>query len=98
MIQADNSLQGLDLRLLRADLCLLFFESVDHDDSDAVVLHAFDLALVVVGDEQRLDFGDFFGDETEVVLFICYLIEGDGAQAVDEIQARGQRGNVALIT
>ena len=49
--------------LLLFDEVLLFFHGVEQNDGDAVILDALDLAFVVVGDKQRFDFGDFFGNE-----------------------------------
>src|SRR5438045_4389395 len=43
-----------DLRLLLPDLSLLFFEGVDEDGAEAIVLDAFDLTFFVAGNEQWL--------------------------------------------
>src|SRR2546428_2599361 len=45
----------LELFLLPFDLCLLFFKCVDEEDAETVVVHAFDLALVVAEGEERRD-------------------------------------------
>jgi hypothetical protein len=72
VLRADKLLQGVerlllflnqgslffDLLCLRFNLCLLLFESIDERDAQAVVFHAFDLAFVVEGDEQRIDPGN----------------------------------------
>src|SRR5258705_5574335 len=73
MIGADERLERLDLRLLRLDLPLLrldlllqFAHPVDQHDVEAVVFHPFDLALGVVGDEQRVHRGDILRAEADV--------------------------------
>src|SRR5262245_57739020 len=48
------ALLPLDLPVLLFDLGLLFLESVNKDEAQAVILHAFDFALIVVGHKQRI--------------------------------------------
>ena len=62
MIETDEFPQDINLVLLLSylvplllDLHLLFFEGVDENDAEAIVLDAFDLAFRVVIDEQRVD-------------------------------------------
>ena len=76
-----------DLRLLLADLSLLFFEGIDEDRAEAIVFDAFDLTFFVAGDEQWLGLGDLLGDQAEVVRLAIFPVEGYRAQAIDEIQA-----------
>ena len=44
----------------------MFFDGVDKDDRETVVLDAFDLAVLVMGYEQRFDRRDVFRAETQV--------------------------------
>jgi len=50
----------------RGDLRLLFFEGIDKDGAQAVVLDPIDLATTVACGEQRLDRVDVFGGEPEI--------------------------------
>ena len=93
----DLILLHFDLRLLLLDLSLLFFECVDEDGAEAIVLDAFDLTFLVAGDEQWLDLGDLLGDQAEVMRAAVFPVEGHRPQAVDEIQAAAPIGDVRLI-
>ncbi len=50
-------------RLQSFDLTLLLLDGVDKGHVQVIVLDTFDLAFVVMRDQQRLDFGDVFGTE-----------------------------------
>ena len=97
MIQTNQLLEVLKLPLLLLNLALLFrysslllfdlrlllFDRVDEHDVEVVVLHAFNLTLVVVRYQQRLDGGDIFGGESEVASSTLFPGEGDRMQAAD---------------
>jgi hypothetical protein len=64
--RTDELFQLIDLGPLALDLCLLFFDGVDKDDRETIVLNAFDFAVLVADYEQRVDRGDIFSSETQV--------------------------------
>ena len=104
MIQADQLLQAVDLRLLLidplpliGDLLLLLFDRVDEQDINAFILDAFDFTFAVVDDQQRFNFGDVFSSQSEIGFAILFPIEGDGLQPLDQIQPRRKRRDVGLI-
>ena len=61
LLSFEFQLQVFNLSLLRIALLLLLFDGIDQDDVDAVILDAFDLALLVVSDQQRINLLDVFG-------------------------------------
>lgn len=52
LLTCCHSFAFFDLPLLRFDLRLLLLEGVDKCDAQAVIFHALDFALLVVGDTQ----------------------------------------------
>ncbi len=68
---------GADYLLQSFNLLLLLFDGVDQGGADAVVLHAFDLALRIVGDQERLDCRHFLRAEAEVVHTARLPVESD---------------------
>jgi len=73
VIKTDESLERIDLTLLQfdplllhTDLFLLFLHGVDEHDVNAVVFDSFDFYLGIVGDEQGLNPGHFFGGKPEI--------------------------------
>jgi hypothetical protein len=79
-------LLAFDLVLLSLDLLLLFLKGIDEGDAQAVVLHAFDLAFVVVGDQQRLDCCDVFRRKPQISLARLLPVESDGPQLVYQLK------------
>src|SRR5207244_1576902 len=75
-----------------------FLERVDEQDTEAVVAHAFDLASVVAEGEEWRDFLDFFRAEADVLCAVLLPGERDRAQAIDDIHATGEGGDVVLVT
>ena len=71
---------------LLLDLHLLLFDGVDQRDRDAIVLHTFDLAVFVVDNEERIDFGNVLRAKTNVAQATGLPIEGNRAQTIDDIQ------------
>ena len=85
-----------DLRLLLFDLCLLFFERVDEDRAQAIVLDAFDFTFFVMSDQQWFDRRHVFRAKTEVERLIVFPLEGDWLESLDEVQTTGERMQVCL--
>src|ERR1051325_7739221 len=98
MAAANELLQAGDLLLLLLDLLLLFLDGVDQNGSDAVGLHAFDFTFVVAGDEQRLNRGDVFGTEAEVMHAALFPIERDRTQTIEHLEPADKWLNVGLVT
>ena len=72
---SNVGLQLLDLLLLFANLLLLFFEGVDEDGGELIVLDAFDIAFRVAKRQQRLDLFHFLSAESDVFLPILFPSE-----------------------
>jgi hypothetical protein len=57
----------------------------DQDGGHLPVLYTFDFALLIVDDEQRVNFLDLFGAEAEITSPTRAPIEGDGSEAAHDI-------------
>ena len=79
----DFALLPFDLHLLLNDLVLLFVDGVGEDNAQAIVLHTFDFAFLVVGHKQRIDFRHVFGAEADIEQIIGFPFERDRAQLLD---------------
>lgn len=96
MIQADETFQRIefllsfferfDLYLLLFDLRLLFFECVDEESAQVVMLHVFDFALGATGDKKRFDCGDIFRAQAEVASSAFFPGERHRLQTIDSVQ------------
>jgi len=75
----------LNLILLSLDLRLLFLKGIDEGDAQALVLHAFDLAFVVVGDQQR-SIAATASAATQISLARLLPVESDGPQLVYQVE------------
>ena len=80
-----------DLPLLCRQLLLVFLESVYQGNRDSIVLDAFDLALGVVGHQQRLNLLNFFRAEAQIAHPSVFPGEADWLKAVDDSHACGKR-------
>src|SRR5206468_10733907 len=83
--------QRRDLFLLSLDPLLLLFDGVDEHDVQAVVLDAFDLAFVVVRDQQGFYLRDAFGPESEVTRAVRFPSETNRAQAIKNLHPFPER-------
>ena len=90
-------LQFLDLCILPLELELLLFESIDEDDAQAVILHAFDLSGGVVSHEQRADSLDILRAKADIFHAAVFPVEGNRLQAIDEIQSVAKGLDVRLV-
>ena len=81
MIRTQKPLEAIDL-----DLLLL--HGVDQHRREPIVLDAFDLALGVMGDQERLHVVNFFRDQPQVTLPTLFPIERDGVQLAQQIETR----------
>src|SRR5712691_2730363 len=98
LLQALNlRLLLFDLFLLLRDLSLLLFDGVDHNNANAVVLHAFDLSLFIASNEQGLNRFDLFGGQTEIDLATVFPSKHDWAQAIYEFKPRGKRRHLLFV-
>ena len=64
MIDADDSLQAVDLFLLPFDLRLLLFDRVDKNGGQPIILHALDFAFRIVSNKQRGDASNILRSKT----------------------------------
>lgn len=88
---------SLEPFLLLGDLRLLFFDGVDKNYAELVVLDALDLAFSIVRHQQRIDGSDFFGDQAEIGFPAFFPIKGHGPQPTDQVQAAAERPNIFLV-
>jgi hypothetical protein len=97
LLLVEQGLLLLDGALLRGYLLLLLADCVDQHGCDLPVLHIFDLALFVVGDEQRLDLLDLFGTEADIFLSAVAPGECDRAQTADNIKPGRKCSQVSFV-
>src|SRR5205085_1714346 len=97
LLALDLAPLGVDLLPLRVDLSLLLFEGVDEDDAQVIVLHALDLALVVVDHEPRLDLGHLLRAQAHVGGSAGLPVEGDRPQSVEQRHPGPERPEVLLV-
>ena len=90
-------LRSRELLLLLLNLRLLLFESIDEHDAETVVAHAFDLAFVIAEGKERRNLLDLFRAEADVFRAVLLPGERDRAQAIDDVHAAGERGDVLLV-
>ena len=97
LLSLEFALQVCNLPLLLIDLLLLFFKSVDEDNVDAVIFDAFDLALLVVGDQEGINLLDIFRAETQVTQAAVFPGEADRTKPIDDTQAAAVGREISFV-
>src|SRR5262245_52369397 len=98
VFRTNDFLQALYLILLLFELRLLLFDRIYQDDIDAVILDAFDLALLVVDDKQRVDFFDIFRAKPQIAQTAVFPVESNWPQAIDDVESVGVGREIGFVS
>jgi hypothetical protein len=91
LLSSESRLLLLRLLLLRLNYQLLLPNSIEQNRSQLTVFDAFDLSLVVVGNQERFDSPNFFGAESHIAHSAFFPIEHDRTQTTHDVQSTDER-------
>ena len=81
-----------------SDLRLLLDDRVDEYNGQPIVLDAFNLTLLIMGNQQWLKRGDLFSDQTKVGLPVRFPFEANGTQAAHQLESGAEWMHIRFVT
>ena len=98
LLLASELVLSCELLLELSDLRLLLADRVNEYDVQPIVLDAFNLTLLIMCNQQWLDGGDLFSDQTEVGQAVRSPFEADWSQVAHQLESGAERMHLHFVT